>query len=84
MKYKRNIILLVLIGIIVLFFALKDDFDEIVNLLLNSNKIYILIALLFVLISDIFKSISVKKLVVDSGYDFTFKNAFSLMVIVPF
>ena len=35
MKYKRNIILLVLIGIIVLFFALKDDFDEIVNLLLN-------------------------------------------------
>ena len=38
MKYKRNIILLVLIGIIVLFFALKDDFDEIVNLLLNSNK----------------------------------------------
>ena len=84
MKYKRNIILLVLIGIIVLFFALKDDFDEIVNLLLNSNKIYILIALLFVLISDIFKSISVKKLVVDSGYDFTFKNAFSLMVMTNF
>ncbi len=84
MKYKRNIILLVLVGIIVLFFALKDDFDEIISLLLNSNKIYILIALLFVFISDVFKSISVKKLIINSGYDYTFRNALSLMIMTNF
>ena len=84
MKYKRNIILLILIGIVVLFFALKDDFDEIVNLLINANKLYILIAIAFVVISDIFKSISVKKLVVSSGYDYKFKDAFYLMIMTNF
>ncbi len=84
MKFKRNILLIILVGIIVLFFALKDDFDEIMNLLLNSNKLYIIISLIFVFISDVFKSISLKKIVVNSGYSFTFKKALSLMITANF
>ena len=84
MKYKRNVILLVIVGIIVLFFALKDDFDEIMRLLLNANKMFILVAILFVLISDILKSIAVKKLIINSGYDCKLKDSLTLMIMTNF
>lgn len=84
MRYRKNIVLLILVGIIVLFFALKDDFDEIINLLLNSNKFYIFVSLIFVFIADVFKSISLKKIIINSGHNYSFGKALFLMVIANF
>ena len=83
-SFRKNIILLILICIIVLYFVLKDDFNGIVELLINSNKLYILIAIGFMLISDIFKGVSVSRLVKASGYTYSVKNGFLLMLMTNF
>ena len=40
-KLRSNIITLVIVSALVLFFVLKDDFDEIISVLLSANKLYI-------------------------------------------
>lgn len=82
-KYTKNIFLLILICIIVLFFVLKDDFDGIVNLILNSNKKYILISMALIFISDLIKGFSLYKLV-GPKFKFSFKNGLSLMLVANF
>jgi len=83
-RFKKNIILILIICIIVLYFVLKDDFNGIVNLLINSNKLYVLIAIAFVILSDVFKGLSVTKLVRSLNYDYKFKSGFSLMLMANF
>ena len=75
-KFRKNIIFLIAICIIVLFFVLKDDFNGITKLLINANKMYILIAILFMLISDMLKGISISSLVRASNFKYKNKNYF--------
>lgn len=82
-KLIKNIFLLVFICIIVLFFVLKDDFNGIVDLLLSSNKKYILLSILFVFLSDLLKGYSLYKLV-GNKYNFNFFNGLSLMLMANF
>lgn len=83
-KFGKNIIFLVAICVLVLFFVLKDDFNGITNLLINSNKIYILIAILFMLISDMLKGISISSLVRASNFKYKNKDGFLLMIMTNF
>ena len=83
-KLGKKIFVLVLICIIILYFILKDDFNGIINLVINSNKLYILIAVLFVIGSDIFKGKSVSILVSKSNFDYKFKDGFMLMLMANF
>lgn len=45
---KRNTVILLLVAVIVAFFLLKDDFNEIMDQLILANKWYILISLLLI------------------------------------
>ncbi len=83
-KLGKKIFLLIIICVLILYFVLKDDFNGIVNLIINSNKIYILIAILLVLLSDVFKGISVSNLIRSSGYNYSVKKGFSLMLMTNF
>ena len=40
-KIKKNIILLFIITIIILYFILKDEYEAILSALLNSNLVYV-------------------------------------------
>ena len=82
-KFSKNIFLLIIVCFIVLYFVLKDDFNGIVDLIINSNKLYILIAILFVFLSDVLKGYSMYKLV-GPTYNFKFLNGLSLMLMANF
>ena len=82
-KFRKNIFLLIIICFIVLYYVLKDDFNGIVDLIINSNKIYILIAILFVFASDLLKGYSLYRLV-GPNYKFKYSNGLSLMLMTNF
>lgn len=77
-KIRYNIILLVVLSIVILFFVLKDDFNGIVQVLLSSNVWYILLVLICIFINDILKSISMKLLISDKKRNFTLKQSLIL------
>ena len=52
---KKNTIFLLLITIVVLYFVLKDDFQSIVNTLNNIDIKYVIIAVLFYMLSIVIK-----------------------------
>jgi len=56
-KYRLNIILLVIVSFIVIFFSLKDDFNGAINYFKNMNYLWILVAVLFYLLNIFFKSL---------------------------
>ena len=61
---RKNTIILMIITIIVLFFVLKDDFYEIITSLSHINLVYVLLALLFFLLSIVLKGY-VNYLIID-------------------
>lgn len=56
-KNKYNLILLFLFTFVMLFFVLKDDFDDILHALLNIKYYYILLILFIIFVSDLIKAL---------------------------
>lgn len=83
-KLRSNIIALIVVSALVLFLVLKDDFNEIIDVLLNSNKIYIFIGILIVLLGDLFKSLSVSSIIRKSKKEYKFKDGFLLTLKTNF
>jgi len=54
-----NFLILVLITVLVLYFSLKDNFNEIVHQILNMNIMWLTIAFIFICLFWIFKSYSI-------------------------
>lgn len=54
---KKNIILLFVLTIIILFFTLKDNYKEIITALLNINIVWVIISYLLVLSYTFFKTL---------------------------
>src|SRR5574344_1736994 len=79
-KVKSKLILIFILTLIVLFFILKDDFYGIMDVLLNSNKKYILLAVLITLLSDLFRSVHMYLLIRAEKKDYSFKDAYILVV----
>ena len=62
-KIGSKVISLIFISTIILFFVLKDNYNEIINVLKNTNNLYILYGFIIVLIGDLFKSLSITTIV---------------------
>jgi len=62
---KKNTLILLLITIMVLFFILKDNIDNIIKTISTMNYLYVLIAILFYFISIILKAYVVYKTIND-------------------
>ena len=58
-NFKSNFIILALITIIVVFMALKDDFNDILNILMQVNIWWIIIAIFLVIAYWGFRAVSI-------------------------
>lgn len=83
-KLRYNVLLLIVLTFILLFFVLKDDYNRIVDALLNSNLWYAVLAIIIIIIGDIMKSISVYLIIREGKKSYTLKNALSLTMKTNF
>lgn len=81
---KINILVLVLITFLVLYFSLKDNFKEVINQILTMNWIYLLIAFLFLFLFFTFKSLSIYSFGKKINKDFKFIQAIQLVLRTQF
>lgn len=78
-----NIILIIIFTLIVLYFSLKDNYDEIIELLLNSDIRWLFIGYLFVLSYTFLKSI-VTNDIINKFKKFDIKKTFDLQLMTFF
>ena len=83
-KYRFNIILLVIVSFIVIFFSLKDDFNGAINYFKNINYLWILVAILFMLANIFFQSLSQYRFLKEVKPDYKFSSCFRLMCMAAF
>ena len=78
-KYKINIIILVCVSLLVMFFIMKDNFNEIVDNIINANYLYLIIALLLMVLYVLFQSFSMHLYLKKIDNNYKFKDTFILM-----
>ncbi len=83
-KYRLNIILLVIVSFIVIFFSLKDDFNGAINYFKNMNYLWILVAVLFYLLNIFFQSLSQYRFLKEVDSNYKFISCFKLMSMAMF
>lgn len=83
-KKLLNIIVLIVITGLVLYFSLKNDFHTIINEILNINIFWLIISFLLAFAFWFFKSISFTKIVNIFRKDYSIKNAFCLVLETNF
>ena len=83
-KQIWNIILLIGITMLVLFFALKDNFDEIVHEIMHVNVWWLLVGVFLFLGSLFLRSISLCSLVKEFKPSFNMKGTFHLALVTQF
>ena len=78
-KYKINIIILICVSLLIMFLIMKDNFNEIMDNLLNANIFYLFLALIFVILSVLFQSFSMHLYLKELDKNYKFKDTFILM-----
>ena len=81
---KKNSIILIIITILVLFFVLKDNFNDVVGLLAGTNIIWLLVALLAEFVFIFLESLAFYQLILSYGEDYSLFKSFKLLVITKF
>ena len=83
-KLGSKIISLIIISFLIVFLVLKDNYNEIIGVLKSTNYIYILLGIIVVIIGDLFKSLSITKIIKTEKKDYKFKNGFLLTLQTNF
>jgi len=81
---KFNIVLLIVITLLVLYFSLKDNFFDVINQILTMNIWYLLIAVLLLLIFFLFKSLSIYSFCKKINKNFKFRESIQLILRTQF
>lgn len=81
---KINILILIVITILVLFFSLKDDFNSVVEQILTINQLWLLVCIFLILAYFFLRSIDFLKLIQRAEPSYTFKKALKLMITTQF
>jgi len=84
MKKKLNIIILIVITLLVLYFSLKDNFEEIINQILTMNIWFLLIAFILVIMFWLFRSYPVYTFCKKINKEFKFIQAIQLTLRTQF
>lgn len=87
MKKKKNVInmlILIVITIVVLYFSLKDNFNEIMHEILTLNPLWLLLALLLAFGYWFFKAIEFRNATRKFQPDFTLKSAIRMTLSTSF
>ena len=83
-KYIINTLIIFLITIIVLYFALKDNFNKTIEIILNANKILIFLSIAILLLAFLLQAYGLYKIAKEYNNNLKFKNIFKQIVIVQF
>lgn len=81
---KKNIILVLIVTFLVLFFVLKDDYQNILNNLINANKVYILFGIVFIFLYWLLRAVCLFIITREYSKKVTFKNMFKQIIITQF
>ena len=87
MKNKKsliNLLLLLLITGCVLYFSLKDDFNNIIHQILTLNPFWFLLAIFLIIFYWLFKTVEVHRVICNFKKDYSFKQTFRLMLSTQF
>ena len=83
-KNIRNILILIIISILVLYFCLKDNFKETIEILLNVNIVWVLVGVILMVAYWFFRSISMCSITRKFKTDYKFSKAFRLVIETQF
>lgn len=83
-KKVESFLLIFLFTAIVLYFSLKDNYEEIIKQIVHINKSYLVLAFLLIIVYWIFKAIVMRVSTRKFKEDFTFTSAFRLVVETNF
>lgn len=83
-KQRLNILLLVIASFIVLYFVLKDDFENVVNLISNINFGWFLFSVLIVLIYWLFQALSLSAVLKSGKNKLPFWILYKSMIMCNF
>ena len=81
---KKNSLILLLITAVVVFFVIKDDFNDIVNALSKANIIFIIIGMTFSVLYWLFKSLALHNIVREYREKIKLKQIFKQITITQF
>lgn len=83
-KNKINIAILIFITILVLFFSLKDDFNQVIHEIVHVNPFWLFVGALLVLAYLCLRSVDLYHLIRRVNEDYTLKKATKLMISTQF
>lgn len=83
-RIGSKVITLILISVLIIFLVLKDNYNEIISVLKTTNNVYILFGFLIVLLGDLFKSLSITKIIKNEKKEYKFKDGFLLTLQTNF
>ncbi len=83
-KSKLNVVLLVGVTILVLYFSMKDDFDTIVNQLINVNLVWLFYAILALVSTWVLKMFVMRSLVRNFKPKYKLKKASTIVLSTQF
>ncbi len=79
----RSIFLMTL-TIFLFYYVLKDNFNESIYLLVTSNKLFILVGIVFLFVSFLIESYMFKLLINRHKKEYTYKNSMELTIMTKF
>ena len=78
-NYKANIAILILVSLIIMYFIMKDNFNEIVDNLIHANILFLLVAFILMILNVIFQSFSMHLYLKEIDPNYKFKDTVVLM-----
>lgn len=83
-KYGKNIILLVLISLFIMYLIMKDNFSEIIGYLISAKIEFLLLSLLFIVLYILFQSLSMHLYLKEINKNYKLRDTFILMFSAQF
>lgn len=84
LKKSLNIIILIIITALVLYFSLKDNFKTTINQICSMNILWLIVAFIFVILYWLFRSYAMFSIVKEENKKFKFLQSFQLMLRTQF
>ncbi len=83
-KIIINLIIIFVVLSLVLYFSLKDNYQEIIDNIKNMNIIWLIISIIILIISRIFSAVSSYKMTKANDHHVSFLRAIQINLIIPF
>ena len=83
-KIIINLIIIFVVLSLVLYFSLKDNYQEIVDNIKNMNIIWLIISIIILIISRIFSAVSSYQMTKANDYHISLPRAIQINLIIPF